>query len=85
MRAERFGLKIPLLGKPGLNPDKLWIALILLIRFRQVGNKQYRRSENPQNLVVPDQLSRLSPHRPTSPFPNHAAPQHAQNHFRSTR
>jgi hypothetical protein len=23
----------------------------------------------PKNLVVPDQLSRLSPHRPSSPFP----------------
>jgi len=30
-------------------------------------------------------FSRLSPHRTTSPFPNHAAPQHDQNHFRSMR
>jgi hypothetical protein len=39
--------------------------------------------EGSRNLLVPDQLSRLSPHRPTSPFPNHAAPQHDQNHIRS--
>jgi hypothetical protein len=85
MRAERFGLKIPLLGKRDLNLDKSWITLILLIRFRQVGNKQYMRSEPPRNLWVQPHFSRLSPHRPTSPFPNHAAPQHSQNYFRSMR
>ena len=50
----------------------------------QTPDRKYKRN-SPRNLVVPDQLSGLSPHRPTSPFPNHAAPQHRQNHFRSTR
>jgi hypothetical protein len=38
----------------------------------------------PKNLAAPDQHTRLSPHRPTSPFSNHAAPQRSQTHFRST-
>jgi hypothetical protein len=39
----------------------------------------------PKSPAAPDQHSPLSPHRPTRPFPNYAAPQHSQNHFRSIR
>ena len=57
-----------------------------LIRLNDEGTKKGEShsqvSRKPRGSAP---LSRLSPHRPSSPFPNHAAPQHSQNHFRSTR
>ena len=65
---------------------KACIAAILANRAKASGRRfGWTVEAAPKNLVVPDRLSGLSPHRPTSPFPNHAAPQHSQNHFRSTR
>jgi hypothetical protein len=42
-------------------------------------------SATAQKPCTPDQDSLLIAHRPTSPFPNQAAPQHSQNHSRSMR
>ena len=57
---------------------KACIAAILAKRAKASGRRfGWTVEAAPKNLIVPDQLSLLNPHRPTSPFPNHAAPQHS--------
>jgi hypothetical protein len=60
-----------------------FFAIVRLVGM--LTGEEHSFCRRPSNLGVQPHFPFSAPHRSTSPFPNHAAPQHNKNHFRSKR